>query len=572
MTLYTPVVFSDDPVVQAAARSRHWRVVERVPGSPHVLRMAGVSDLCAIPQPRMSIADGSLDDESAPIWTYALNWLERFVHRPMPVVAANDYATELALWAAASRGWPFGALINGAAPANTQQAVSLFTAADGFFIPDQDLATKFRSSWPAPVRMIPQEPLTEVVTPLPVQSTRRESGVTRLLLVGYYAGPCPTVGVQRINYWFEQFETLSKGRVTADLVLATPWPDAPPRVHSVRDFGPANLACKQGPLPPAAKALFESSSRLAYPIVKQVAGLWSRRLEEYFNQRDDEYDVVIISGNPFPPFEFARYAEQRWYARTILDYRDPFSLSPRIRLSPEAAHDAEDIERGWNIGASVVTVVNDACAEFVVRGGPDHRIVVIPNGYDERVQIPTRPKERAPGPVRLGHAGQIFPITPPDPLLRALSRIGGEFHHIGLPLTTDTSANVINHGRMTRERVLKSLKNMDCGVAYITESGIETPTKVFDYLAAGLDLLLLYRGQRKDTALASMLTGVNGVYWVLDEEEEIADWLRKYEPARHTDTSRAQPFSRRASTECLIELVLELGDHTFYPSESIEAH
>ena len=565
MSLYTPVVFSDDPRVQAAARARHWRVVEHHPESPGVLRLTGVADLCAIPHPKMTIAGGSLNEESAPVWTYVLNWLDRFVHKPMPIVAANDYATELALWATSSRGWPLGALIDGGVPVNTPQAVSLFTAADGFFIPDETLAATFSSAWPTPIRLLPETPLVEVVASHSPPPTRRSPGVTRVLLVGYYAGPCPTVGVQRINYWFEQLETLSGGLITADLALATPWPDAPARVHAVRDFGPANLASDQGPLSPEARALFTGSGELSYPVIKQVAGLWNRRLEEYFDDRDDEYDVVIISGNPFPPFEFARYAERRWYARTILDYRDPFSLSPRIKLSPEASHDARDIEKGWNMGASIVTVVNDACVELVVPGGPDDRIEVIPNGFDERVPASPRPGERSPGPVRLGHAGQIFLITPPDPLLRALSRSDGEFHHMGLPIATDIPAHVLNHGRMPREQVLESLANMDCGVAYITASGIETPTKVFDYLAAGLDLLLLHRGNVENTALFTMLDGVAGVHWVRDEEEAIADWLSEYEPSQHNDPARAQRFSRRSSTENLINLVLELGDHTFRP-------
>lgn len=567
MSLYTPVIFSDDPDVQIAARARHWRVVERHPDNPQVLRLPGVPDLCAIPQPKMTIMGGSLDAESAPVWNYVLNWLERFVHKPMPVVAANDYATELALWATSSRGWPLGALVSGKAPVNTPQTVSLFTAADGFFIPDEELATHFASTWPAPVRLLPGTPLVEVAAPRLAPPTRREAGVTRVLLVGYYAGPCPTVGVQRINYWFEQLETLSHGRITADLALATPWPDAPARVHPVRDFGPANLATRRGPLKGSAQVLFDASNDLAYPVIKQVAGLWSRQLEDYFDDRDDEYDVVIISGNPFPPFEFARYAERRWYARTILDYRDPFSMSPRIKLSPDALADATNIERGWNTGASLVTVVNDACADLVVPGGPDQRIAVIPNGFDERVTAAARPGERAPGPIRLGHAGQIFPITPPDPLLRALARTDGEFHHIGLPLVTDIPATVVNHGRMERSEVLDSLAGMDCGVAYITASGIETPTKVFDYLAAGLDLLLLHRGNVADTALSSMLEGVPGVHWVRDDEQVIHDWLMNYEPLQHTDPDRARQFSRRASTEDLITIVLELGDHTYHPAD-----
>ncbi|TRY17788.1 glycosyltransferase family 4 protein [Tessaracoccus rhinocerotis] len=563
MSLHTPVVFTDDPEIQAMARSRHWRYVERHPDNPQVLRLPGVDTLCSMPQAAMSITDDSLGEASLPVWTYVLNWLARFVHKPMPVVEANSYATELALWASRTRDWPMGALVAGRIPANTQQAVALFTAADGFFIPDENLSAKFTAAWPALVRLLPDQPLVPNEPIPPVPATRRTPGTTRVLLVGYYGGPSPTVGSQRINYWFEQLETLSNGRVTADVALATPWPEAPARVHQVRDLGPANLVGSTGGLAYFARGVMDEAASQSYPASRQVAGTWHWRLIDYFRNREDEYDVVIITGNPFPPFEFAHFATRHWYARTILDYRDPFAMSPRVAFTPESRAGATYIEAGWNMSADVVTVVNDACVALAVPGEQDPNVVVIPNGFDERVTAPARPQQRAAGPVRFGHAGQLFPITPPDPLLEAISHTAAEFHHMGTPLRTEIPANVTNYGRLPRSEVLETLGGMDCGVAYMAESGIETPTKVFDYLAAGLDLLLLHRGNIEGTALAAMLDGVAGAHFVKDTVEDISAWLATYEPMTHTDPARAERFSRRASTMKLIDLILELGDHEF---------
>ncbi len=551
MTFHTPVVLSSVDEVVAAARTQHWKVLN---SSGNQLRLTGALQSASRPEPACDIAGGSFSGEHAQAWEEVLDWIESHVHRPLLVLAPLDPLTDLALWAAASRGWPFAALITTPSPAATPSTVALLTGGQGVFIPDEETATAFRSKWPAPVLDLPETPMMKVTPHLPVEARGRGDAM-RVLLVGYYAGPCPTVGVQRINYWFERLEELSGGRITADLACATPWPDAPAHVHRVPDFGAASLALHTGSLQESDTEFLEERRARAYPTTRQVAGFWHRSLEEYYDARDDHFDVVVCSGNPFPYFEFAEYAQRRWDATTVLDYRDPFARSPRMRYTDAARHDVEELEATWNAHADLVTVVNDACEELVVPGRVDQRIEVVPNGFDERVATSPRTERLPDTHTRFVNAGQLFAITPPDSLLRALSHEAAEFHQIGLPLADGQGAHVVNHGRMPRPEVLARLGEMDCGVAYLTASGLETPTKVFDYLSAGLDVLVLHRGGVRSSALFGMLDGVDGVYWVLDEEPAIREFLSDYRPRVHLDPARAERFSRRQSTLRLIELL-----------------
>lgn len=566
MSFYSPVVFTNDPQAAEHALARRWRVVSSHPDNPKVIQLTGNPVLCGIPQATMSVEAGSLDDVSTPVWNYVLNWLELHVPRPLPIVAPNEWLTELALWAASARHWPLGVLITHQ-PVLTPQAISLMTAADGFYFPDGDAGRAFARGWPAPAVEFPSERLIEISPRHPVPARKAEDGTTRVLLVAYYGGPSPTVGVQRVNYWFEQLEELSDGAVTVDYAVATPWPDAPEHVHRVPDLWLYNLTPSGVPLGPVATALIEENAERPYPYTRQVAGYWNWALEQYFAERDDEFDVVILSGNPYPYFDFAGFARRRWHARVILDYRDPFVGNPRHAWQPEAKADASYLEAGWNLTADAVTVVNQGCAEVTVPGSADTRIVIIPNGFDERVPTPAPVRREAGAPVRFSHAGQIYRITPPDRLLEALAGTQGEFHQIGAPVEDTYGAQVVHHPRVPREEALRLLSATDCGVTFVGDSGIETPTKMFDYLALGLDVLILHRGVVEGTAMAAMLDGVDGVYWVRDDVEEIRGFLASYQPRRHTAPERAEPFTRRASALQLVALIRELGDHTFYQPE-----
>ena len=496
-------------------------------------------------------------------WDSVLRFILDIVHNPMLVVETGHPLSELALWAEQVRGWPHGVLVADHLPHRNLEGFALTSSAKGFFFPKSLTRDDLQDKWPGQVIELPETPLIPVVAHQPPAPAARKADTTRVLLVAYYAGPSQMVGVQRPNYWFEELENLTDGDVTVDLVTAVQWPDSPPQVHHVPDLGSASVTTSR-PLDAWTMNAFELTVANGQSFT-QVAAFWAFSLQRYFEQRRDEYDVVIITGNPYAYFEFARYAKRRWYAATILDYRDPFAMNPRASFNDAALAVARHVETGWNHMADVVTAVNEKCAEWV-QGDPELRVEVVRNGFDERAGLTELPAIRETGPIRFAHAGQFYGISRPENLLNALAGTDAEFHQMG-PTLAGTTSGLCNHGMVPRGALGELLALMDCGVTFSSELGFETPTKVFDYLAAGLDVLVLYAGDWERSALARMLDGVDGVHWVRNDEAAIGQFLAEYQaPERHVDPERRMRFSRRASTLRLAELIRELGDHSFTPA------
>ena len=556
MRLHTPVVISNDEEVAAAARVRGWKVLQHEGKDIWFSPDAATT----LPEPAMRLQSFSVRAAALPGWMAVERFIANHVHNPLLIVETDHPLSEFALWALRIHGWPHGVLVSDALPILAVDPLARISSAEGYFFPKELQRTDMEHSWPGLVEELPHTPLIPVVRHRQPSPSRRRTGVTRVLLVAYYAGRFRGVGAQRPNYWFEEMEKLSGGEVTVDIAVGVPWPDPPDRVHSVPDLGSASLV---GTAPLEQWAITAQQLSAANGLSHtQAAVFWSTALEEYFDARQDHYDVVIITGNPFGYFEFARYAKKRWYAATILDYRDPFAMNPRIAYTPEAQEVARYVEIGWNHMADAVTSVNEHCAEWI-QGGPDLRIEVIRNGFDERAGLPVIIPRKA-GVVRFVHAGQYYRVSPPDVFVHAVNEAGAEFHQVGGRLKKKHGV-VHNHGMIPRGAVVDVLATMDCGVTFSSEMGFETPTKVFDYLAAGLDVLVLYRGNPEESALAAILEGVEGIHWVKDAPETIRAFLEHYTtPRRHPDISRRLKFSRKASTLQLLELVKELGDHSFH--------
>lgn len=559
MTTCTPVVLSNNETISSIATERGWMVVTRDGAE---LRIHGSDESFTMPLEQCQIERGALSPDLAPAWSDVLDWLADRARNPMMVVAPNDYASELAQWSAAHRGWPVGVWIDDPAPVRSAATIALLASCDGVLFVDDGVRAEFTGTWPTLIRELPDQPRPDIAPPVPVaETTHRDPDVLRVLLVAYYAGPNPTVAIQRPTYWFENIEALSGGAITVDLATAAPWPDAPPRVHVVPDLGPATLAPTGAGIEPWGTALTELAEHQEFRPSREVAGYWNLALECHFEQRGDHFDVVICTGNPFSHFEFARFAQCHWFARTVLDYRDPFALNPRTELSEPAREAAAYAEAGWNMTADLITVVAPAWIDHLVQGGPDTQVEVIGNGFDERVEAPAIPPERGAGPHRFGHAGQFFASTPPDILLEALAHSGAELHHMGVPLADTSGAEVTQYGRLPRARVLEVLSGLDCGIAWITRARTEIPTKVFDYIVAGLDVLILHRGEHEDSPLWGLVHDVRGVHWVHDDPGSLRQFLADYVPVRHTDPGRSAPLSRRESTRRLVPLLLDLGGH-----------
>lgn len=380
----------------------------------------------------------------------------------------------------------------------------------------------------------------------------------RILVVAYFAGRCSTVGAKRVNYWFEELRSLSGERYEIHLASAMPYEGAGDNHHYVPNFdiaemfGSTDLTEWQN--------AFVGTEQRQRRIFSTQSYYWRVALERYFTEVATEFDIVLISGNPFAVFDFANFAKRRWGARVVLDYRDPFANNPRMAYSDESRAIARYIERGYNYSADLISVVNERCVPMV-NASPEVPIAVIANGYDERQIPPASPRFRSvDGKVHFVHAGSIFHDRSPKALVRSLSAAEHHLHHAGNPSGFEDFAEVSTlslHGALEYSEALKIVSSADCGIVFVSESGFETPTKLYDYLAYGLDILIITHGDVGTGAAADVLVDLSGVYWTRNTEEEISQFLARYRPGVRRTESEAEKFSRRASA---IELLRALDE------------
>lgn len=320
MSLHTPVVLTDDPAIAAAARERHWLVVAR---DADTLRMSNVTQTAPMPEPRMDIAGGSLSGPTAAGWKFVLDWIVKYALRPALVVEQGGWATELAAWARAARGWP------------TLDASALDA--------------------------LPADALLEIPKPPvgPSNADRLHGG--RVLIVGHGE---PTA---RLMAWAAAAESAG---LTVDIASDRPI-DRRARVHVVEDLGVAALAAGGTIDPHTALALTRAVENREPSL--GVAGHWQTALERWFGARDDEFDVVVLTGPPVAYLGFGAFANRRWYARVLIDHA---SHAP-WPVDPDESATAQDWQRGWHLAADAVTIADPELAPLVPASGPDDTVELI---------------------------------------------------------------------------------------------------------------------------------------------------------------------------------------------------
>ncbi len=381
----------------------------------------------------------------------------------------------------------------------------------------------------------------------------------RLLIVSYFSGPCRTVGVQRVNYWAEQISNLSNGDFDVHLATAIDWTAIDQNVHYIPDLNLAAVMENNDLTIEWASAFNEVESQNA-KYFNTLSYYWRYSLETYFDKLDIQFDAVVISGNPFAVFDFTIYAKRYWNARTLLDYRDPFANNPRMKFSDKAREYARYVEKGYNIQADLALVVNDECLDYI-ESPLDIPACNIPNGFDERVFENFKRQELPGKATKFVHAGSLFYDRSPRAIIEGIQVGKHEFHHIGNLAGIDEdlfeTPGFTTYGLCSYSKTMEILSGGDCGIVYVSEKSFETPTKVYEYIALGLDILICTHGKLHTGALTKVLQEYPGVYWCKNNEESVREFLKNYTPNKHRQKGDMK-FSRRHAAQKLIAVIEEL--------------
>jgi hypothetical protein len=111
---------------------------------------------------------------------------------------------------------------------------------------------------------------------------------------------------------------------------------------------------------------------------------------------------------------------------------------------------------------------------------------------------------------------------------------------------------------VTYEELISNLKASDAGIVMTTGEPTMSTTKIFDYVACDLDLIILTKGRPRTGLLHELTSDLEGVYWVRDDPLELESFFQTYRPERLKRKERLR-FSRREQAKRLLEMLYEPG-------------
>lgn len=325
----------------------------------------------------------------------------------------------------------------------------------------------------------------------------------KICLISYYFRPYKGVGAFRLSYWYDR---LKKDNFEVTVFSSTP-------AESIDDSSIIRLPIRNN------KSF----------LIKDKSFIWGwkcrKQIKEYLNDNKDA--VIIISGGPFLhmlPLLLLRnqFKNSRW----ILDYRDPLANNPLNNsksLIGKVKYFIKCIyEKTINSYADEIITVNEVCRNMVL----SKNVHVIDNGYDERFFCTHFNKDNGD---KIVYAGKTNEFRSLDPILNVIEElpVSYTFDYIGSAQLSITSERIVSHGICSYEKTMELLKKSAIGVVLATGCSFESTTKVFDYFAAHLKILIITRGEPKAGTLHEITKNNPNVEWAKNTQDEIRAAIMK---------------------------------------------
>ena len=380
-----------------------------------------------------------------------------------------------------------------------------------------------------------------------------ETDARKVLIISYFTPPAETVAVHRIAYWQSLLpEIAAENGQALEATVLTAIGDAEPRPNTlfVPDRGDIE----------ATQTARDLTKRIDGARVNSFASYWSDHIRKFFKANPGyHFDAVVMSGNPFYYFDLAEDAKRMWNAEVVLDFRDPFAHNPRFVYTPPHAELVQSLEDEYLAHADHALSVNSVCLEAIRLDDPDKGEVVA-NGYDERVveSVGAIPQREEDDRIAFVYSGTFFHDRRPDQFLAALDPLQHKLIHIGRSREDDAHLDdypsLRRYGLMPYEDVVGYCRSMDAGIIFTSGAAFEQTTKIFDYIATDIDIVIVTDGEPYTGELHHLTKGLEGVYWVRNEPNAIAEFIRTYRPEPRKRPNRSD-YCRRAQTEKLYRLI-----------------
>lgn len=353
----------------------------------------------------------------------------------------------------------------------------------------------------------------------------------KILIVAYYFKPFNGVGAKRPSYWFDRLEKLG---IDTTVLTATKQIEENNKVIY---------------LPPS-----ETHKNI---FIKDDGINWKPALISFLNDSSN-FDIILLTGGPFMHFGVSSFLKKKYkHLKVVLDFRDPFAINPRFKNNFFKVLVKRYFERKFIKNSDFVITVNKYCLQLLgLKNRPN--TAIINNGFDERILDVIKSDltlESSIAKVKIAYAGSFAKDRNPIKFIEALKPFEDQinFHYIGPNLNQFTSENsyIIDHGFKTYNDTISLLKACDYGIIFTSGSPFESTTKVFDYIACKLRILIISPDGIPNGSLHDITKDYPNVVWLANDVKVINDYLKsmrrentELETFNFNKFSRAEGFNR----------------------------
>ena len=358
------------------------------------------------------------------------------------------------------------------------------------------------------------------------------------------------VGTLRIRYWVNNIFEQSGQSINCDLLTS----DEQVKVNESVD----KTYC----------APDNDTGGLLRFIIKDVGLTWKHAIKRELEIRPDlKYDAIVLTGGPFMQFALVPYLKERFKAKVILDFRDPFAVNPRFYSSAFKILIKRYFERKFIKAADCVITVNAACLQLLSTYSVDNsgKFSIIGNGFDDKVidQLVLHKQNIAKGELRFVYPGQIYGDCNPATFLRILCQeqagvTGFEYAGPNGQLLKEfkMSTNIKINEPLSYHETLEMIDRANIGLIFTGGRPFESTTKIFDYIGLEKAILIITEGEVETGELHEITRKYPKVFWSRNTKLEISRVLDKLKNEDlNFSNSMVAEHSRENGLAKLIDLI-----------------
>ena len=97
--------------------------------------------------------------------------------------------------------------------------------------------------------------------------------------------------------------------------------------------------------------------------------------------------------------------------------------------------------------------------------------------------------------------------------------------------------------------LIKEMFDCDAGILRLGGEATTGTTKIFDYIACDLDIIIITDGKLKEGAVHDLTDGLEGIFWIKNNPDALQSFINSYEPTRSKGKKEKEKKWKRGKEE-----------------------